>query len=495
MKLRSSLRFRLMAANILVKQIVILLAALYLLSVFDELMRRQTGAELKTRLAGVVAAVARADAEPARLDLKAIADSIGPAGNSFVWQIARGGEILARSPSLGTAAMLLPAGARLSDEPILFEVEAQPGTTELLSAGQTIETTGLGAAQSPGRSLLPVSIIVARKNSELAALHEEFRNAVIIALGAIAALLLTSAWMQVNIGLRPAELLRNNIERIRLGLARRLGDGFPDELRPLIEETNRLLEAQEKTIEMARARAGDLAHGLKTPLSAVTALAEQLHEAGDCSTAGEILKNVDLACRHVERELSRTRIAASSGLTYATPLHSVVSRLRETIERLPRGDELDWENFVPSDLLIKIDESDVVEICGSIFDNARKWASSQVQITARREGGEIILVVEDDGPGVSEGDYERILSRGMRLDESKPGNGLGLTIAKDIVQAYGGAIDLKRSRLGGLGVTARLPAAGLGEPHLPPSPSRGNHWSETGNPPAVGQDHITPRLY
>ena len=398
-------------------------------------------------------------------------------------------------PSLGAAVIPLPAGARLSGEPILFEVEAQPGTTERLAAGRTIETTGASTSQHPERSPLPVSIIVARDRSEFAALHGEFRNAVIIALGAIAALLLTSAWMQVNVGLRPAEQLRNNIERIRLGLARRLGDGYPDELRPLIDETNRLLEAQEKAIELARARAGDLAHGLKTPLSAVTAIAEQLHEAGDCSTAGEILRNVDLACRHVERELSRTRIAASSGLTYATPLLSSVSRLRETVERLPRGDELDWEISVPPDLLIKADEADVIEICGSILDNARKWASSQVQITARREGGEIILVVEDDGPGVDEGDYERILSRGMRLDESKPGTGLGLTIAKDIAQAYGGAIDLARSRLGGLGVTVRLPAAGP-DGSLPlPSPSRPQHRAETGNPPAVVQGRITPRLH
>lgn len=444
MKLITSLRFRLMAANILVKQIVILLAALYLLHAFDALMRDHAYQDLAAR-ADALAAVARSGEEST---IAAFAKSIerGADDTAYLWQIRRGGSIIAEGPgpfpTLSDDFGGTGAGPRLE----LTGMNGEP----LLTAVHTV------GAQGNAADAAALRVFVARGTTTLENLHDRFLTPVLLALGGIAALLLTSAWLQVNVGLKPAELLRSRIEGIRLGLARRLGDGFPDELKPLIEETNRLLEAQETTIEQARARAGDLAHGLKTPLSAVTALAEQLDQSGNSHAAKEILRNVDLARRHVERELSRTRIAASSGLAHSTAVLVVAKMLRQTMERLPRGDELDWEIWIEPEIRVNADEADLVETLGCLFDNARKWAATRVRVGAGVHQAAIWIDVEDDGPGVDDADHARVLRRGTRLDETRSGTGLGLTIVKDIVEAYGGTLNLFRSPLGGLGVRIML---------------------------------------
>jgi len=454
MKPASSLRFRLMAANVLVKQVVILLAAVFLLHQFDKLMHREAAAELEAIARALMpnAALLQAggkDVAPAPVD--------GGAGEpaqreARYWQIWRGGEVIARSASLDGRSLALPSELHLAEKARAFSLKGPDGQ-DLFASGFVEAASNDGA---------PLQVVVARSAADLDALWREFRNAVVIALGGIAALLLTSAWIQVNVGLRPAELLRSSIERVRLGRARRLEAKFPDELMPLINETNRLLEAQENAMSAARARAGDLAHGLKTPLAAVTALAEQLHDAGERRLSGEILKNVELASRHVERELARTRIAAASGMSYATPVRSVLERLRATMRRLPRGAELEWEIEAAPEVQVAVDEADMIEIVAPLLDNARKWASMTIHIAVVEAVGRVEMAVEDDGPGVAESDYAQVLRRGIRLDESMPGTGLGLTIAKDVAEAYGGSIGLYRARAGGLGVRLVLPPAARG---------------------------------
>jgi len=130
----------------------------------------------------------------------------------------------------------------------------------------------------------------------------------------------------------------------------------------------------------------------------------------------------------------------------------------KTISRLPRGDGIEWCIDSPVGLSAAVDEVDLAELLGNLMDNARKWTRSVVTITARRRDREVEILVEDDGTGIPERDRSRVLDRGIRLDKRVPGNGLGLTIAKDIVEAYDGKLDLGHSEMGGLRVSLVLPA-------------------------------------
>jgi signal transduction histidine kinase len=291
----------------------------------------------------------------------------------------------------------------------------------------------------------------------LDALNGQLRSDVFAALALLAVLLIVAAWTQVLMGLRPLEVLRTGLENIRVGKARRLSDKVPSELQPLVDETNRLLEAQEKAIETARARADDLAHGLKTPLTALTVLAGKLRQEHKTDYAGELEQQLNGLTKHVERELTRTRIAASKSIAKRTSVESLVRRLFRTMEKLPRGDVIEWSLDCEPNLIAPVEEADLAEVLGNLLDNARKWARSEVRMTARSFGEGVELVVRDDGPGIPECDRARVMRRGIRLDESMPGSGLGLNIANAIVEAYGGTMVLDSTAHGGLLVRLRFP--------------------------------------
>jgi signal transduction histidine kinase len=448
---RTSLRFKLMASNILTKQVVILLAGVFLMSAFNKLMSQQAAAELDavldqlaSRLAvdGGGAVILRGELADARFEKQ---------HSGWYWQVT-GKRAALNSASLG-AAMIAPAAAVTADDPLLaFEADG-PASQKLFVKSRNVE---LASADGGARSS-QVTILAGRDKAVLTTLSESFRNSVIAALGGIAALLLTSAWFQMKIGLKSAEKLRRAIERIRLGEERRLADDFPDELQPLISEANRLLDSQDAAISKARSRAGDLAHGLKTPLTAVGMMAERLREAGEFDISRDIVEQIETASRHINRELARTRIAVEHRAGFKTDFEIVANRVIGTMEKLPRGDGIHWTLDAERGIDLAVEEADSIEILGNLLDNSRKWARSYVGLKAHARPGSIEIMVEDDGPGVAEDGHDQVLRRGVRLDESSPGSGLGLTIVKDIVEAYGGTIDLYRAGLGGLGVRLTLP--------------------------------------
>jgi signal transduction histidine kinase len=229
------------------------------------------------------------------------------------------------------------------------------------------------------------------------------------------------------------------------------------EVQPLARETNRLLEAQDLAIAAARKRAGDLAHGLKTPLTALAMVAEQLRRSEQAEVAEEIELQIRGIGQHVERELALTRIAARARAQKRTCIEPVVAGVVRTMRKLPRGSDIAWHIDCPPELATAVDEVDLAEILGNLLDNARKWSRSKVRVSARSNGNVVELHTEDDGPGFSPQDHARVLQRGGRLDESIPGSGLGLAITKEIIEAYQGSMQFHESRLGGLHVETTLP--------------------------------------
>ena len=269
--------------------------------------------------------------------------------------------------------------------------------------------------------------------------------------------LVIAVFLQVKIGLRPLFNLRNEIADVRKGKAARIARSYPLEIQPLAEQVNRLLDHNQETVERQRTHVGNLAHALKTPLSVM--LAEAGSQQG--LLPDMVRKQTEVMKAQVDHHLRRARAAARAQmLGERTPIAEVLDEMAVMLERVfeEKGVEIDWR--APDDLGFRGERQDLQEILGNLMENACKWARRRVRITAGSTHlGQMIVVVEDDGPGLPAEQREAALERGARLDETTPGSGLGLSIVVELTRAYGGKITLADSDLGGLKVLLELPAA------------------------------------
>jgi len=230
---------------------------------------------------------------------------------------------------------------------------------------------------------------------------------------------------------------------------------FPSEVKPLVDEANALLEAQDESLAKARARATDLAHGLKTPLSVLQSDAERLKARGEGKIADEMASLAHQMRRHVQRELTRARVQGADA-AQSTPLLPVIERLVASLRRTPAGERLAWSIDVPESLSVAADAEDLIELFGNLLDNACKWASRAVRIEAAARDGKVSIQISDDGKGVPEDALASLAGRGVRLDQTVPGTGLGLAITRDIATALGGGLQLTNRPGGGFAATVDL---------------------------------------
>ncbi len=447
-----SLRIRLLAAAAIVVGLVLVLAGFALVVVFERNVIRTIDIELDAYIDQLASILTRDENGHVIIDNE-LADPRfrRPYGGRY-WQVSSEEGVLLRSRSLWDTLLEVndaPApGAGVKRREI-----AGPDRQILYAAVSSI----ILEQGPPGQQEQRYVLVAAMDRAEVNEINAKFGGDIIPALGVFAVLLIGAAWVQVSVGLTPLEKVRTGLEAVRLGEARRLDADVPLELQPLVAETNRLLDAQESALVKARARAGDLAHGLKTPLTALSMLADGLRNNGQAALAQDIQGHLQSLGQHVERELARSRIAAGAQ-TKRTLLEPTVSGLVKTISRLPGGDGIEWRVSSPPGLSAAVDEVDLAEVLGNLMDNARKWTKSMVAVKMDRRGHEVEVLVEDDGAGIPEHDRPRVLNRGIRLDERVPGTGLGLTIAKEIVEAYNGRLDLGRADIGGLRVALTIPA-------------------------------------
>jgi signal transduction histidine kinase len=451
----NSLRFRLLGAAVAIIVLAVQFAGLMVLVLFERNVISLVHDELDTALDQLAASLTlQADGRPSlSAELPDVRFRQRLAGR--YWQVSADGQPVLRSASLGEGALQIESASEAGRN-AWRQALVGPDKQKLYASIRRVAPSPAARGQSARPYVLIVAMDVAEIGA-LDALNSQLRSNVFMALGLLALILIAAAWAQVSIGLHPLELLRTGVENIRVGNARRLSDDVPTEVQPLVAEANRLLAAQEKAIEAARARAGDLAHGLKTPLTAVSMVAEKLRQRQEPELAEELEQQLTGLKAHVERELTRTRSAANSTVTQRTSVHPLAARLLRTMERLPRGDRLAWRLDCAPDFAAPVEEVDLAEILGNLLDNARKWARSEVIVAAKPAGGGVELAIEDDGPGVSEPDRALVMRRGTRLDESVPGSGLGLNIAQAVVEAYGGMMALERSARGGLLVRLSFP--------------------------------------
>ena len=207
------------------------------------------------------------------------------------------------------------------------------------------------------------------------------------------------------------------------------------------------------------ARAGDLAHGLNTPLAVMSAKSRDLKRKGESEIALELDRQIETMHRHVERELARARARGPGGTGHA-PVDTamLVRSLIHAIDTLPRKIPVDWMDDLPQTMMLSVDRDDFNNILGNLLENAYKWAKGSIRISCTRHGAAAEFVIEDDGPGVPVEKMAQVLERGVRADTSVAGTGLGLAIVKDLVELYSGSFELARSSMGGLKVTVKLPS-------------------------------------
>jgi signal transduction histidine kinase len=366
-------------------------------------------------------------------------------------------RVIARSPSLAGETLFiapeLPERLRGSDGVLITYND--PGILEApqrqpLRIAASLKTL-------PGRAP-PLVFMAGIDRSDIETDTREFATYVWIALLALGVGLVIAVFLQVQVGLRPLFSLRNEIANVRKGRAARIEHIYPLEIQPLAEQVNRLLDHNQEVVERQRTHVGNLAHALKTPLSVMLAEAEA--EKG--LLADTVRKQTEVMKGQVDHHLRRARAAARAahGLGERTPVGEVVDELAVMLERVfqSKDVEIDWR--APDDLAFLGERQDLQEILGNLMENACKWSARRVRVSAGASGlGQMIVVVEDDGPGLPEDQREAVLKRGTRLDEDAPGSGLGLSIVDDLTRAYGGRLTLAASDLGGLKTVLELPAA------------------------------------
>jgi len=288
--------------------------------------------------------------------------------------------------------------------------------------------------------------------------HGFFRHTTVALVMSI--LCLAAGLWQVRRGLTPVNRLRSKLAEVHAGRTRSVDGSYPAEIQPLVDDLNRLLQHQEQTVQRAVSKAGDLAHGLKTPLAVLAHEGERLERAGHAELGATIAQQVERMQRQIDRHLAHARAAASG----ATPgahcrVRESAEALTRTLERLHAERALEISVEVPEAHAVRTQREDLDEMLGNLLDNACKWARSRVMIASAIEGAEIVITIDDDGPGLRQEQREPVLRRGVRADEAAPGSGLGLAIVRDLAELYGGSIELGDSPLGGLRATLRLPGA------------------------------------
>src|SRR5436190_6374289 len=305
-------------------------------------------------------------------------------------------------------------------------------------------------------------VAVAGDASEIDEETHNFSRAIFITFTALTMALLLTTALQVRFGLAPLTRISESLAAIRSGRAERLEGEFPVEIAPLARETNALIEANREIVERARTHVGNLAHALKTPLSVIVNEASA-HIADPFAT--KILEQADTMRDQVAHHLERARIAARLTIIgTVTEVAPVIEALRRTVEKLYRGRDIAIGVEADPQAKFRGERQDLEEMAGNLVDNACKWAASRVFIEVLVErpvepgaGPMLRIIVDDDGRGLSATELAQVSRRGQRLDESKPGSGLGLSIVVDLAALYGGNLSLGNAPIGGLRAELALP--------------------------------------
>jgi signal transduction histidine kinase len=276
----------------------------------------------------------------------------------------------------------------------------------------------------------------------------------------IALVFLVVGLIQVRRGLASLDQLRSRLAAVHEASSTRVEGTYPAEVAPLVSDLNALLVHREEAVRRAVAKAGDLAHGLKTPLAVLAQEAGRAARSGHSELAAAIDHQVERMRRQIDYHLAHARAAASGAMpgTRCSVAESIEG-LARTLQHLHADRGLTIDIHVSPEHIVRGQREDVDEMLGNLLDNACKWTKSRVTVSSSTHNSSVVITVDDDGPGIETSMREAVLRRGVRADEQAPGSGLGLAIVRDLAELYGGSVRLSDSPLGGLRARLQLPSA------------------------------------
>lgn len=445
-----SIRRRLILFAAIAVLVTMVLTGVGLTLLFQRHIERRVGQEMDTHLSQILGGMRFLPDGQLQLARNVSDPRFAEVFGGLYYQVANdNGDILLKSRSLWDATLTLPDDV-LSLGAVHIHHGRGPSNEDVLLHESRVQFSGSGA----GRIL---RVTVAIDSAEIRALRTGYTRDLVPALGLLAATLLAGFAVQIGLGLRPLDTLRQTVAQVRAGQQARLVGDFPTEVMPLVEEVNGLLDLQDQNMVRARDRAADLAHGLKTPMSALFTDIGKLRDKGEAEIADDLQEIATRMRRQMDRELARARFMHARTLRNLAASPAIDSLLR-TLAKTPDGQNLHLLNVLPSTLELAVDPVDFMEVMGNILENACRFAQETVTISqAPSQGALAHIVVSDDGPGLSAAQMAQAAERGLRLDVSGPGTGLGLAIAKDIAESYGGDIQLAAATPKGLRVVILLP--------------------------------------
>lgn len=302
-------------------------------------------------------------------------------------------------------------------------------------------------------------IAVAAPADELLDDIRDFRNALLLTFVLLFAALIASTFFQVRVGLAPLVRLRQSVGDVRVGEASRIDGQYPPDIAPLAGELNQLIDANREILDRARTHVGNLAHALKTPLSVIVNEADS-HPG---PLAAKVSEQATVMSDQVQYYLDRARTAAqSAALGAVTDPRPSLEGLMRTFGKIYQAKGADGTLAIATERRFRGEKQDFEEMLGNILDNAFKWTDDRVDISVAAADSDgrpmLVITVDDNGPGLPPEARAEVLRRGRRLDESKPGSGLGLSIVTDLAKLYGGRFSLHASPLEGLRARLELPA-------------------------------------
>ena len=281
------------------------------------------------------------------------------------------------------------------------------------------------------------------------------RQLLALSIFALLLVLALQVWI-LRRALRPLDDVVESCRLLESGQARELDEHGPDELQPLMQTINRLSRHHGLRLARSRRALGNVSHALKTPLAVLQQQADDLAARGETKDADAMRQQLSAMSHTISRELHRARLAGSGTPGARFDAQQELGALADALMQLHHG-RVHIDLSVSGEPCV-LDADDMLELFGNLLDNACKWACHRVTISVKQDACTLHAIIEDDGPGVPDAQRAQLSRSGLRLDESRPGHGLGLGIVSDIVEQYHGTLGFSEASLGGLRIEVIIPA-------------------------------------
>lgn len=443
---RRSLKLRLVGLALVWTAVAILIAGLFISALLRQFVERNADAQLQATMIAVMSGTEFDEQGNVVIANSVVDPRFDRPLSGWYWQVNDENGVLSRSRSLWDVE--LGVAVAEPDGTITTRTEAGPNGAIIRKQERDFTAPG-GTRRLRVVVAMPADLI----EDEVATIVQPL----VLSLALLAVGIAIAIGLQVHFGLQPLAKLGRDLAAVRRGDEERLPDQPYVEIAPVASEINALLAHNKTVIDRARTHVGNLAHGLKTPLSVLSNRLQTTNDTDD----GALLDATEQMNRLIGHHLRRARSAASHGVLGArVSVGEAVSDLLPVFRGIHADRRLSLEVDVQGRPSFAGERQDLDEMLGNLIDNACKWASKSVLVTAKTgDGGRITISIRDDGPGLAEEALQAATSRGVRFDESKPGSGLGLSIVDDLARLYGGTLTLERAAGSGLLATLELPAS------------------------------------